>query len=135
MTERRGATGVKAETEGYSPAAGGSEQRGYDPPESTFAGVLCRANQQVDTAHGLHIGVGFAQASDVDGEICHTSSFTRSASERVKPTVAAISSTGASRIVFTVPNLRSSAFFRFGPTPGTASSADCIERFFRRPRW
>ena len=51
-----GATGVKAETEGYLPAAGGSEQRGYEPPESTFAGVLSRANQEVDAAHGFRMG-------------------------------------------------------------------------------
>ncbi len=59
---------------------------------------------------------------------------TFSASERVNPGVAAISSTFASRTAFSEPNFRSSAFFRFGPTPEIESSADRIPAFARTLR-
>ncbi len=36
---------------------------------------------------------------------------------------------------FSDPNFRSNAFFRFGPTPGIVSSADCIPLFCRTPLW
>ena len=52
----------------------------------------------------------------------------------VTPGVAAISSMSASRIHFTLPNFFNNAFFRFGPIPGTESSALCMPRRERKLR-
>ena len=41
----------------------------------------------------------------------------------------------ASRIAFTEPNFRSSAFLRFGPTPAISSSAERMPVFERTSRW
>jgi hypothetical protein len=65
----------------------------------------------------------------------HKYCLTFSASDCVNPTVAAISSTGASLTPESDPNLRSNARLRFGPTPGTESSALSIPDFDRTLRW
>src|SRR5579875_667619 len=71
-------------------------------------------------ASGLsHIGYGSVARALIKSETMasYSAALIRSATERVRPGVAAISSIAASRMPRTEPNLRSSARFRAGPTP------------------
>ena len=54
----------------------------------------------------------------------YSAAFSAAALDRVMPGTAASASTSASRIALSEPNCRSSARLRFGPMPGTSSSAE-----------